>query len=181
MNITVNSVYNTIKVNMSNAIDVIELTTDSDHDDITNEILRVAQDNQWDTYDVIYYHEAWEIVSGNEFNAYEEEVDLSGCTTALESVMAEANATMNNVAQSMAREVAEELATEIMHLIEAATDLDYDGKITISNGSVYGWAVHDSETDEGVCIYKNLEGEKGLTAVEYCIDGSTYASACFYA
>ncbi|MFH4528134.1 hypothetical protein [Vibrio diabolicus] len=181
MNITINSVSETIKANMINALDMIEVTTDLDRDDIANEILRIAEENQWDMHEVIYYSEGWEIVSGNEFNAYEEEVDLSGCESALDAVMREANQTMSNFSRSVASEIADELADEIATLIEEATDRDYDGKITISNGSVYGWAVHQSETRDGVCIYENLEGEEGLTAVEYGIGDCFYASACFHA
>jgi len=180
MNITISSVRESLEANMVNALDNIEVSTSDDQDHIASLIMDEAQANDWDSVEVIYYHEAWEIVSGSQFNDYEETVDLEGCTSALDAVMREAQATMSNCCQSLASEIAQELAGSIVEVAEAAEGLGHDGELSITSGSRFGWAVHDRENAEGVCYYTNLENEKGLTAVEHCINGSFYyASACF--
>lgn len=139
----------------------------------------LVESNGYDDQEVIYSYEAWEVVAGNEFNDYAEDCDLSDVTTAIEAVNRQANETIFNACYSLVGDITTEIAEQIMLLVETANEEGYEGDIKISNGSVHGWAVHTMESDFGVCYYENLEGEKGLSALELNIGGSVYASVCW--
>ncbi|QYA57493.1 hypothetical protein SARAHDANIELLE_65 [Hafnia phage vB_HpaM_SarahDanielle] len=52
--------------------------------------------------EVIYYHDAWAIINDSDFNGFaEDDLDFSGCKSAQEAVMYEANSMMYNVASSI--------------------------------------------------------------------------------
>lgn len=181
MNFTKSSLIDSLYSSIIASLESISIHTDDDKDDVINKIQEIVSDNALDNYDVTYYHEAWDVVSGNEFNEYEDtsSVDFSSCSTALECVMAEASATIYNAVQSLSGEIINDLADEVMIIVDALLDEGYEGSVEIGTGSSHGWAVHDSEDGSGVCFYRNLESEQGLTALEYQLTPLHYGSACW--
>ncbi|MBL4908980.1 MAG: hypothetical protein JKX78_02985 [Alteromonadaceae bacterium] len=165
--------------NIESSIDLSTLTIDTslDHDDISEMVLELIREIEDSTADVTYYHEAWAIIGGSDWDEYtESEYDLEGCTDAMQAVMRQAGEIVGQAFSSLAADVANEIATNILHLIDTALDEGYEGKVTVSAGTCHGWAVHDKEDEEGVCFYSHLEGEQGLTALEYHVGNGAHAS-----
>lgn len=168
--------------NIESSIDLSTLTVDTslDHDDISEMVLEQINELQGSTAEVTYYHEAWAIVAGCDWNEYTaNEYDLEGCTDAMDALMRQAGEIVSCAFSSLAADAANDIATNILHLIDTALDEGYEGKVTISEGTCHGWAIHDKEDEEGVCFYSNLEGERGLTALEYHISNGAHASVCW--
>lgn len=78
----------------------------------------ICGNSQWDSLDdfeyyviddldvevpeVIYYHDAWSIINDSDFNGFvEDDLDFSGCKSAQEAVMLEANSMMYGVGTSV--------------------------------------------------------------------------------
>lgn len=181
MNFTKSSLIDALYSSMIASLESISIHTDDDKDAVVEKIQELVSDNALDQYDVTYYHEAWDIVSSHEFSEYEDssDLDFSTCSTALECVMHEASATIYNAVLSLSSEIINDLADEIMIIVDALLAEDYDGSVEIGSGSSHGWAVHESEDSNGVCYYRNLEGEEGLTALEYQLTPIHYGSACW--
>lgn len=139
--------------------------------------------------EVIYYSEAWHIVSSHELAVAEDtiEVDFSHCNTAQECVMEEAQLIYVHHFFEAINEVISEMTESLYEMIEKANEIGRDdGDITISVGSIYGWAAHNYETNEGTCVWSDevdyftynpalLEGE--LWAIEKTVNGLTFGSA----
>ena len=172
----------TLKSDILGNVELSELaiSTDLDADEIVELITEQLESNSSHVNEVVYYHMAWEVVAGSDWNDYEAEgVDFSNCSTSLECVMAEANAIVDNAYNSMVNDIAVELAEEFMTFIEAATAEGFNGQLNITTGSTHGWAVHQKEDEHGIAYYYNLEGEKGLTALEFSMSSNNYISVCF--
>lgn len=88
------------------------------------DLLDYMQENRY-MREVIYYHEAWDVVASNHFNDYEAEcLDFSNCTNALECVMREANGIIYSAYYSIAYELAIELLSDAHEQYEATLDND---------------------------------------------------------
>jgi len=173
---------NNLQANIESCLELHSLTidTDMDHSDIVDMVREQIDMNKDSLADVTYYHEAFEIVGGCDWNEYEaEDLDFSQCDSALQALMQEANSIVAVAFSDLACTVADEVAGEIMHFIEAAIEEGYDGSISLMSSTCHGWAVHAKEDLEGVCFYYNLEGEQGLTALEYQVASGVYASVCW--
>lgn len=167
-------------------IDKIEVNDYTLALDAVRAAIEAVTEDVYCDYSVCYYHEAWEIVGSSDFEP-DEELDFSDCTSALECVMREANASVEapwREAFNEARSSTEETLGELGDLAEAMGITTYS--ITVSNGSLFGWAIPNKETEEGICIYddskggfnpKKIEGE--LYAVEVDLGAGIYASICW--
>lgn len=177
-NITLNNVKENIASQVQSCLDykVLEITSDMDKDDILQVINEQLEDENIH-YDVTYYHEAWEICRSQEFPGADD-CDFTGITSASDAVMREAQAIISQIEYEAIGEAVEEVAERFAEICETAADLGYDGKMHVSHGDNYGWNAHDYETNDGTCVHKNLESEKGLTAVVGCHE-DVYLSACF--
>ncbi|PHS22017.1 MAG: hypothetical protein COA84_14135 [Robiginitomaculum sp.] len=158
----------------------MEVHTDMFSDEVRDMVQERIDIHQDSIADVTYYHEAFEVVAGSDWNDYEsEDNDFSNCDSSMQALMQEANGIVNTAWYSISGEVAEEITAEIMHFIEAAQGEDYNGKISLAACTTHGWTPHAKEDLEGVCFYYNLEGEKGLSALEYQVASGVYASICW--
>lgn len=162
----------------------LKFNSDFDIDDILSELSSLEVDH---LDDVVYNHEAWEICAG-ECSGYQvdEEFDFSGCSTAAECLLIEANAISHTLQREGIQDCIDEISHYILHVIETAAELGFDGEMRITTGGLFGWVPHNRETEEGCCIYdedktgyypRKIEGE--LYAVEHEIAGGVYMSACW--
>ena len=167
-------------ITVSDYIDQLDLKANQDLNDVQNSLSDLAECNTIIDPNnlVMYAHEAWDIVGGNEFNDTYEYIDLSGCETAIDAVIKEARHNIYLASTEILNEVLSDLADDIEGFLDDCKEYGFEGSINVNRVSTHGWAVHDSETINGTCIYNDLEGEKGLTALETEING-VYFSACF--
>lgn len=83
------------------------------------DLLDYMQENQY-MREVIYYHEAWDVVASNQFNDYDAEcLDFSSCQSALECVMQEANSIIYSAYYSIAYELAIDMLNDAHEAYEA--------------------------------------------------------------
>ncbi|PKG37491.1 hypothetical protein [Psychromonas sp. Urea-02u-13] len=177
--LTVNCIKSSIAHKVAEALNlpVLAITADMDKDDIS-ELLREQVEAQSVHYEVIYNHEAIEIVYGEIGNTYDAEcLDFTGITSSRDAVMIEAQGIVDAVLYEAISETIEEIAERFTEICATANGLGYSGKMSASTGDNYGWNSHAYETEEGTCVHLNLEGEN-LTAVVGGIN-SLYLSACF--
>jgi hypothetical protein len=161
-------------------LNVLTISADMDQSEIEELIKEQLGSTCSTAAEVVYYHHAWEVVAGSDWNDYEaEDVDFSNCESSLECVMAEANAVTKNAYNSLVGEIAFELAQEIETFNEAATNEGFEGDVNITSGSTFGWSVHQREDEHGIAYYYNLESEKGLTALEVALSSNNHISVCF--
>ena len=117
-------------------------------------------------YDVTYYHEAFDIVTDSDF-APDEPIDFSECDNSLSCVMKEAQASVYSASYEGKHEAIEEAKEAIEEVYNIMLDEGFEEfTIKIGTGSYYGWAAHDYETESGVCVWKNIEGECFAVEVE---------------
>ena len=156
-----------------------------DLDDVINELRNIDQPYN---EGVQTNFEAWEIVAGecNVMCEGSDSLDFSECATSFECLVKEANLYHDHHVRNGFDSAVEDLAEQIHHAIETACELGYEGDLKITHGSVFGWAIHNRETIEGCAIYDDEEGhcypnklEGELYAVEHCIGGQLYMSACW--
>ena len=89
-----------------------------------SDLLDYMQENHY-MREVIYYHEAWDVVASNQFNEYEAEyLDFSSCKSALECVTQEANGIIFAAYYSIAYELAIELLSDAHEAYEATLNDD---------------------------------------------------------
>ena len=70
--------------------------------------------------EVIYYHEAWDVVASSQFNGYDAEyLDFSACKGALECVMQEANGIIYSAYYAIAYELASDMLNDAHEAYEA--------------------------------------------------------------
>ncbi len=70
----------------------------------------------------------------------------------------------------------EELKEAYENLIETLPDDHDEITVTVEKSCLYGWAAHNRETPEGVCIWHRLEGELEARAI-HC--NGLWLSACW--
>lgn len=174
--------YNKIKATMVNefiqhvagTLTVIDIDSYTDICDVLDPLL-----DDWNSaYEVVYHHEALDIIRDYKLEP-NEPMDFSTCETALDCIMREARDSIYAVEGDAKAEVKGELEEAIQHLINVVNKpSDYfntlsEGKeefrIHVSNYSRFGWSRHDEETEDGLCFYSALEGE--LTAFEHSTSG----------
>ena len=155
---------------------MFEITTDSERFEVEEQIREM-----WNVeVEVIYCHEAIDIITSAEWDEYDiEPIDFSSCNSAMDAIMLEANAKLQAASYVKQEKIVEEETESIMSFVEVVVGEGFEGKITFSNGSIYGWAVHQKEDVNGVCFYYDLESEKGLTAIEHSLGNRYYMSVCF--
>ena len=115
-NFTLNTVLDSIK---SDIQDVLSRLSQDEINDLTpSDVCDLLDENSYYAPEVIYYADAWEIVTGNSFNEYElmDTLDFSECEGSLDCLMQEANSLVNDVYRSereaIASEVLESLQSE---------------------------------------------------------------------
>lgn len=157
-----------------------EILSGMDASDIKQE-LESAINSDYPTYDVIYTHDAWEIVGGNDFTTIlDEDPDFEGVTCSLECLRIEAQCTINQFIRDNVNDILEDIANDMEDVCETVFNLSEDDniKMSISTSDPHGWNVHEYETEMGTCVHTDIEGEKGLTAVSGGF-GNLYLSAIF--
>jgi hypothetical protein len=149
------------------------------------EIWDAIRDNAPGPQELVYIYEAWQIVCSSDLDEAED-VDLSHCKNAYDAVMEEANGKIRATWYRAISEAASEIADMIADACEAAAELGFDGDISLSRGSRFGWTPHNRETEMGTAIYDDKPGfyhphlvEGELYAVEAGIGGGVYAGACW--
>lgn len=92
---TLNTVLDSIK---SDVQDVLRNLSQDELNELTpSDVCDLLDENSYYAPEVIYYADAWEVVAGSSFNGYEAScLDFSGCDNALECLMQEANALVND-------------------------------------------------------------------------------------
>ena len=107
-NFTLNNVLNYIR---SDVKDILKNVSDNDLRDMTPEdVVELLENNHYLAPEVVYYAEAWEIVSGSSFNDYEaDHLDFSNCENSLNCVMYEAQGIIDNVYYSEREAIAAEV------------------------------------------------------------------------
>lgn len=84
-----------------------------------SDLLDYMQENHY-MREVIYYHEAWEVVASNQFNNfYAEYLDFSNCKNSIDCVMQEANGIIYSAYHAIAYELASELLSDAHEQYEA--------------------------------------------------------------
>ena len=124
-----NSIFNSIH-SFTNAVrddlkDVMNSFTEAElYEMDANDLLDYMQENQY-MREVIYYHEAWDVVASSQFNGYDAEyLDFSSCKSALECVMQEANGIIYSAYCTIAYRLACELLSDAREQYEATLDND---------------------------------------------------------
>ena len=107
-NFTLNLVLDSIR---SDIKDVLRNVADHELRNMTPEdVCDLLDDNSYYAPEVIYYADGWEIVAGSTFNKYSADfLDFSECENALECIMIEANALVNDVYYSEREKIAKEV------------------------------------------------------------------------
>lgn len=154
-------------------------------DDVETELHDIIDDDyNYEAYTVDYYHEAWDIVTDSDFNC--EPQDFSGCETALDCIMQEANASLDDVVREGWEEAFEEAKAALEELVTVAREMGLeDVRVNFTGSSSHGWAVHNRETESGLCIYDDKEGFYNPEKLEgecYALEssfGGMYISACW--
>ena len=115
-NFTLNTVLDSIK---SDVQDVLSRLSQDEINELTpSEVCDLLDENSYYAPEVIYYADAWEIVTGNSFNEYElmDTLDFSRCDEALDCVMHEARMVVDSVyyseREAIAADVLESLQSE---------------------------------------------------------------------
>ena len=184
---TMQDVVNAANSNISEVITQLKIDCSNDVETISQEIESLLDSNAFNAPDIVYYAEAWGIVAGSAFNAFDPFIDFSDCSNALECVMREANEIITEAYNSVLHDRITETAETIHEVIEAVIETGGDKSIDLVFGgsTCHGWAVHNRETEAGIAIYddkpghynpEKLEGE--LYAVEGSV-GAAYVSACW--
>ena len=123
-----NFTLNTVLVSIESDIRGVlrNLSQDEINELTPNDVCDLLDDNHYFAPEVIYYADGWEVVAGSSFNDYSAgssfkdysagNNDFSGCETALDCVMLEANALVNDAyyseREAIAVEILESLQTE---------------------------------------------------------------------
>lgn len=107
-NFTLNTVLDSIR---SDVQDVLSRLTQDEINELTpSDICDLLDENSYYAPEVIYYHDAWEIVAGSSFNDYEAScLDFSGYDNSLECLMHEANALVNDAYYSEREAIAADI------------------------------------------------------------------------
>lgn len=107
-NFTLNTVLDSIK---SDVQDVLRNLSQDELNELTpSDVCDLLDENSYYAPEVIYYADAWEVVAGNSFNDYEAScLDFSGCDNALDCLMIEANALVNDVYYSEREAIAADI------------------------------------------------------------------------
>ena len=123
-NFTLNTVLVSIK---SDIHDVLRSLSQDEINNLTpSDVCDLLDDNHYFAPEVIYYADGWEVVAGSSFNDYSAgssfkdysagNNDFSECESALDCVMLEANALVNDAyyseREAIAAEILESLQTE---------------------------------------------------------------------
>ena len=163
----------------------IELCLYDDKADILEKLRDAVDDSyNYDAYTVDYYHEAWDIVTDSDFTPCDT-VDFSGCTDAMQCVMKEAEASIDDVVREGWDNQLESFADALEDMLDTMRKrmgyTEDDVLIKIGSGSQFGWEVHNYETDY-CCVWDDESNEyyahkleDELYAIETTIDGT-----CFY-
>ena len=160
------------------------LSTDMSEEDVRGLIFDASEHYQYDG--VLTYYEAFLIVGSSNFPDADE-VDFTSCTTSLECLMQEGNSIAYQVYHETLSALIDEAVTSIMLIMGEAEELGYDGAFQFCASSLYGWAPHNYENDEGVCFWNDIEGkthcfpqllEGELYAIEGDVAGITFG-ACW--
>ncbi|GAB2639763.1 hypothetical protein [Vibrio panuliri] len=126
--------------------------------------------------------QAFEIVDSSDFREFDDgEIDYAGKAKSegddwRDLLRAEGDALCNVATSQFVSEIicafkeeVDNFSTELDSLLTYAELTEESIKVGVSNSCPYGWAAHDYETEEGVCVWKNLEGE--LTAISHNCEG----------
>lgn len=105
---TLNSVLDSIR---SDVQDVLHNVPDNDLRDMTaDDVCNLLDENSYYAPEVIYYADGWEIVAGSSFSDYSAGFnDFSSCENALDCIMIEANALVNDAYYSERENIAQDV------------------------------------------------------------------------
>lgn len=92
---TLNTVLDSIKSDIN---DILRNLSQNEINELTpSDVCDLLEDNHYYAPEVIYYADAWEVVAGSSFNDYSSGFnDFSECGNALDCLMLEANALVND-------------------------------------------------------------------------------------
>lgn len=112
---TLNTVIDSIKSDIQDVLS--RLDQDAINELTPSDVCDLLDENSYYAPEVIYYHDAWEIVAGSSFNDYNaESLDFSTCESSLDCIMQEANALVNDAyyseREAIAAEILESLQSE---------------------------------------------------------------------
>jgi len=120
----------------------------------------------------IYHSDCMEIIQRYESDYGAEAEELSDCGGAefkaseWQTAMVRYAAGIADCAISnMIQEEINELKEAYESLLETLPDDHDDIAVTLESSCLYGWAAHDRETQEGVCIWHRLEGDLEARAI----------------
>jgi len=182
----INDLKDTINNDISAVIDKFKIDTTNDETDIYQMITDAVKDSYPDN-GVIYISDAFDIVTSSEWPSAED-LDFTGMTSSIDCLIQQANNIYMTAYDEHLSEMSHELAKEIIEMVNKAIELGFEGEFQISDSTIYGWAAHNYETDEGTCVWSDeelpcaynpslLEGE--LWAIEKTV-GPITIGACWY-
>lgn len=118
---TLNSVLDSIR---SDVQDVLRNVSDNDLRDMTaDDVCNLLDDNSYFAPEVIYYCDGWEIVAGSSFNDYSAGYnDFSNCESALDCIMLEANALVNDAYYSERESIASDVLEGLQEMLSPESD-----------------------------------------------------------
>lgn len=185
---TLKDVTDTAYDNAHEVLDQLILDLSVTGEDIEQELRDKVESNGYSEPEVIYYHEAWDIVGGSSFNTIDIDTpDFSQCETALDCVMLEAQMIVSAAYSEYEGDGIAELAGELAEFIDEALEMGAPDEldIKISSSCLFGWMPHNRETESGACIYDDKPGFYNPEKVEgelYAIEkkvGSYHVSVCW--
>ena len=112
-NFTINSVLNSIR---SDVQDVLSRFSQDEINELTpNDVCDLLDENNYYALEVIYYDDAWEIVTSSQFNDYDtiEKIDFSACENALDCIMLEAQMILDSVYYAERAVIAHEVLEDL--------------------------------------------------------------------
>lgn len=118
---TLNSVLDSIR---SDVQDVLRNVSDDKLRYMTAEdVCNLLDENHYYAPEVIYYADAWEIVAGSSFNDYSAGFnDFSACENALDCLMIEANALVNDAYYTERENIAQEVLEGLQEMLPDESD-----------------------------------------------------------
>ena len=122
-NFTLNSVLESIR---SDIKCVLRNVADHDLRNMTAEdVCDLLDENSYYAPEVIYYADAWEIVTGNQFNKYSSDfLDFSECESSLDCIMLEANNLINDVYYTEREAIAHEVLECLLEMLPIESDVE---------------------------------------------------------
>ncbi|PKG81010.1 hypothetical protein CXF85_19800 [Colwellia sp. 75C3] len=139
-------------------------------------------------YSIDYNSEALSVMDNTDLTNHDsvlyglDDLDFSGLDSSWACLRHEAQLIVNNVLQSITSSVIASLAEEVHNTTSCAETLGFTGSLGFSSNYLLGYCAHESESLEGVAIYRGAyQVESELDGVEHVIANGLCASACWTA